>query len=70
MITQRQKSPLLHDQSPESVRFVTDVTLNKEISGRREGYSAFKHKTREKKYSTEKAAVFLSDLKIEAVVRR
>jgi len=52
------------------VRFVTDVTLNKEISGRREGYSAFKHKTREKKYSTEKAAVFLSDLKIEAVVRR
>jgi hypothetical protein len=52
------------------VRFVTYATLNKEISGRREVYSAFKHKTRDREYRTEKAAVFLSDLKVEAVVRR
>jgi hypothetical protein len=48
LITQRQNSPLLHDQTLESVRFVTDVILNNEISGRREGYSAFKHKTRDR----------------------
>jgi len=35
------------------VRFVTDVTLNNEISGRREGYSTFKHKTRERVYYRE-----------------
>jgi hypothetical protein len=70
LITQREKSPLLHDQSLKSVRFVIDVALNNEISGRREGYSAFKHKTREREYSAEEAAVFLSDLKVEAEVRR
>lgn len=48
LITQRPNPPLLYDQSLESVRFVTDVTLNNEISGRREGYSTFKHKTRER----------------------
>ena len=53
LITQRPNPPLLYDQSLESVRFVTDVTLNNEISGRREGYSTFKHKTRERVYYRE-----------------
>jgi len=36
------------------VRFVADVTLNNEIRGRREGCSAFKHKTRERERERER----------------
>jgi len=68
------ETPFVAHQSHESVRFVTDVTLNNEVSGRREGYSTFKHKTRERERerenSAEKTAVLLSDQKLEAVVRR
>jgi hypothetical protein len=41
------------------VRFVKDVTLDNEISGRREGYATFKHNTRgrETEYSAKKAGI-------------
>jgi hypothetical protein len=54
------------------VRFVTDVTLDNEVSGRRRGYSTFKHKTRDREgeYSAEKTTVLLIDQNVETVVRR
>jgi hypothetical protein len=52
LVTQRQKTPLFPDQSRKSERFEKDVTLDNEISGKREGYSTFKH---ERRYSADTA---------------